>query len=79
MVGGTKVREGAGEGAPGARARIPLEPPAGDHGGAAISLQPVERTRAAGGKDCASASGYAPKELCRTPTRSSLFLKGFSP
>lgn len=45
MVGGTKLREeGAGGGDPDARARIPLELPSGDQGGAAISLQPVERT-----------------------------------
>lgn len=45
MVGGTKLREeGAGEDDPDARARIPREPPSGDHGGAATSLQHMERT-----------------------------------
>lgn len=42
VSGGTKLREEEGD--PDARSRIPQEPPAGNHVGAAISLQPVERT-----------------------------------
>lgn len=86
MVEGTKVREeGAGEGAPDARVRIPLDPygrpwwrryfPATcgeNHSGADIY-------NAACGKDHASAIGYAAKELSKIPPRSSLSLKGCSP